>query len=55
MKKYGYFSRVDSTRELLDSIIAVNEEDAICFFSTKKGLNKNSFLDIFNVLLISID
>jgi len=49
MKRYMYYSKLDSNQEPLGKLEAVNLEDAILIASHVKEMSKEDFLNIFEV------
>ena len=50
MKLFGFYSKVDSTKEILNKTKARHLEEAVIIFVSFKQLSIDSFLDIFEVI-----
>jgi hypothetical protein len=49
MKKYSFYSRIDSSQEVIGSTIAFSRKSAAEQFAQRKQLTLKSFLGLFNV------
>lgn len=52
MKCFGFYSRVDSSKEILNRIKTNSLEEAIIVFVSYKQLSIDDFLDIYDVIEI---
>lgn len=48
-KPYFYYSKVDSTKEPIDRIVAMDYDVALEYFAERKQMDKYTFLKIYNV------
>lgn len=51
--RFGFYSKNDTKREIIHSGVFKNSHDAAAFFAAMKGLNINTFLDLFNITTVS--
>ena len=50
---YGYYSKADSTRELIDRIHAGSMDEASQSFSLRKNMTLTAFLSLYVVVYIT--
>jgi hypothetical protein len=48
-KPYFYYAKTDSKKEAIDKILAFDFEGALEYFSDRKKLNKEEFLNIYEI------
>jgi len=51
--RFGFYSKNDPNREIINSGVFQTSHDAACFFAALKGLDVSTFLDLFNITTIS--
>ena len=51
--KFGFYSKNDPSREVINSGVFQTSHDAACFFAAMKGLNVDIFLDLFNITTVN--
>ena len=51
--KFGFYSKNDPSREIINSGVFQTSHDAACFFAALKGLDVSTFLNLFNITTIS--
>lgn len=49
-KPYFYYSKFDASKEPLDKILAFSYESALEYFSERKQLKKEVFLDLYEIV-----
>jgi len=49
-KPYFYYSKFDLNKEPLDKILAFSYESALEYFSERKQLKKEIFLDLYEIV-----
>jgi len=47
--RFGFYSKNDPSREIINSGIFQSSQDAAIFFAAMKGLTVNVFVDLFNI------
>lgn len=50
MKLFGFYSRIDSAREILNKVKAYSLEEALIIFVSHKQLSIDNFLSIYDVI-----
>ena len=50
--KYGFYSKTDSTKEVIDTREFKEIGEAVKFFAAMKGLPVDKFLEIFAVIAV---
>lgn len=48
-KPYYYYAKSDSTKEPIDSIVALNFEFALMFFAERKKMDPPTFLELYEI------
>ena len=51
--RFGFYSKNDPNREIINSGVFQTSHDAACFFAALKGLDVSTFLNLFNITTIS--
>ena len=51
--RFGFYSKNDSQREIINSGVFKNSEDAAIFFAALKGLDITTFLSLFTITTIA--
>jgi len=51
--KFGFYSKNDPDREIINSGVFQSSHDAAIFFAAMKGLTVNVFVDLFNITPIT--
>jgi len=51
--KFGFYSKNDPDREIINSGAFQSSQDAAIFFAAMKGLTVNVFVDLFNITPIT--
>ena len=51
--KYGFYSTNDSKREIIHSGVFQSSHDAAAFFAALKGLDINTFLQLFIITTVT--
>ena len=49
MLKYYFYSKSDSTKEIIDQIQAKDLETAVAYFTQRKNLPKDKFFELYGV------
>lgn len=49
MKPYFYYSKNDFKKESIDRVMAMNEDDAITYFTDRKKLNEDTFKQLYTI------
>ena len=47
--KFGFYSKNDPDREIINLGVFQSSQDAAIFFAAMKGLTVNVFVDLFNI------
>jgi len=47
--RYFYYSKVDSTKEPIDKIVAADYDTALEYFAERKQMNPYAFLKIYEI------
>jgi hypothetical protein len=49
LKPYFYYSKNDLNKEPIDRVMAMNEKDAIIYFTDRKKLNEDAFKQLYTI------
>ena len=51
--RFGFYSKNDPNREIINSGVFQTSQDAACFFAALKGLDVSTFLNLFNITTLT--
>ena len=51
--RFGFYSKNDPNREIINSGVFQTSHDAACFFAALKGLDVSTFLNLFNITTLT--